>query len=169
MRMRRLHDCPTERISSRVLYGLTGLAAVVFALFYLVGFYMPYLPDPSFNAPIFTDGVIFLMIALLLMAVSVAVAAVVKTLRKTGKGEAISNRIPVRKISMAVVIVTIGLLLLTFLLGSTGALPVNGNDFTDALWLRTADMFINTSLVLIVIAIIAVLYGATRYYRKERR
>ena len=142
---------------------------MVFALFYLVGFYMPYLPDPSFNAPIFTDGVIFLMIALLLMAVSVAVAAVVKTLRKTGKGEAISNRIPVRKISMAVVIVTIGLLLLTFLLGSTGALPVNGNDFTDALWLRTADMFINTSLVLIVIAIIAVLYGATRYYRKERR
>lgn len=167
--MRRLHDCSTERISSRVLYGLTGLAAVVFALFYLVGFYMPYLPDPSFNAPIFTDGVIFLMLALLLMAVSVAVAAVVKTLRKTGKGEAISNRIPVRKISMAVVIVTTGLLLLTFLLGSTGALPVNGNDFTDALWLRTADMFINTSLVLIVIAIIAVLYGATRYYRKERR
>ena len=142
---------------------------MVFALFYLVGFYMPYLPDPSFNAPIFTDGVIFLMLALLLMAVSVAVAAVVKTLRKTGKGEAISNRIPVRKISMAVVIVTTGLLLLTFLLGSTGALPVNGNDFTDALWLRTADMFINTSLVLIVIAIIAVLYGATRYYRKERR
>ena len=142
---------------------------MVFALFYLVGFYMPYLPDPSFNAPIFTDGVIFLMTALLLMAVCVAVAAVVKTVRKTGKGEAISNRIPVRKISMAVVIVTIGLLLLTFLLGSTGALPVNGNDFTDALWLRTADMFINTSLVLIVIAIIAVLYGATRYYRKERR
>lgn len=169
MRMAKLHGCPTEKISSRVLYVLIGLVAVVFALFYLVGFYMPYLPEPSFNAPIFTDGVIFLMAALLLTAVGVAAVAIAKTVRKTGKGEAVSNGIPVRKISIAIIGVTIVLLASTFLLGSTRELSINGNNFTDALWLKTADMFINTSLALIVVAVISVLYGATRYYRKERR
>ena len=169
MKMGRLHDCSTEKISSRVLYVLTGLVVVVFALFYLVGFYMPYLPEPSFNAPIFTDGVIFLMAVLLLTAVSVAVVSITKTVRKTGKGEAVSNGIPVRKISIAIISVTIVLLALTFLSGPTGGLLINGNNFTDTLWLKMADMFINTSLILIVIAVVSVLYGATRYYRKGRR
>lgn len=169
MRKGKLHGCSAEKISSRVLYVLTGLVAVVFALFYLVGFYMPYLPDPSFNAPVFTDGVIFLMAVFLLVAVGVAVAAIAKTVRKTGKGEAVSNGIPVRRIALAIIGVTALLLLSTFMLASTEGLLINGSRFTEALWLRTADMFINTSLGLIVIAVVAVLYGATRYYRKERR
>ena len=46
---------------------------------------------------------------------------------------------------------------------------VNGAHFTDAFWLRVTDMFVNTSLSLLVIAAGVVIFGATRYYRKEHQ
>jgi len=57
--------------------------------------------------------------------------------------------------------------LLTFLLGSSVPMTVNGKVYADALWLKVADMFIFTGMGLILVAIGAVLYGATRYKRKE--
>ena len=38
-----------------------SLAVVVFALFFLVGYDMPFLENPDFNAPLFTDVLIILM------------------------------------------------------------------------------------------------------------
>ena len=72
---------------------------------------------------------------------------------------------PARRITLYVVGGTIMLLVLTFALSSTESLTVNGAPFTDAFWLRAAGMFIGTSLLLIVIAIGAVVFGATRYIR----
>ena len=43
-----------ERISQRILYVLIGIIALVFVLFFSVGFYTPFAGDPSFNAPLFT-------------------------------------------------------------------------------------------------------------------
>lgn len=169
MKRLKLHSVATEKISSLVLYALVAIVAVVFVLFYLVGFQMPYLPEPSFNAPMFTDAVIYLMDFLLFLAVVTAALAIVKTVRKTGKGEAVSNGIPVRKISFAVIGVLVVLLAGTFALGSVKPIMVNGVDFADRLWLRVADMFINTSLVLLVLAIAAVVFGASRYYRKGHK
>ena len=54
---------------------------------------------------------------------------------------------------------------LTYALSSTDALMVNGERFTDTFWLRTAGMFIGTSLLLIVVAVGAIVYGSTRYIR----
>ena len=45
---------------------------------------------------------------------------------------------------------------------------VNGQNFTDGFWLRMTDMFVNSSLLLLVLAAGVVVFGATRYYRKER-
>ena len=41
-----------ERISQRILYVLIGVIALVFVLFFSVGFYTPFAGDPSFNASI---------------------------------------------------------------------------------------------------------------------
>ena len=46
---------------------------------------------------------------------------------------------------------------------------INGQKYADTLWLKAADMFIYTALLLLIAAIGAVVYGATRYYRKEKR
>ena len=44
---------------------------------------------------------------------------------------------------------------------------INGRMFTDRLWLKATDLFINTSLVLLFIVVVAVIYGSTKYYRKK--
>lgn len=169
MMRHKANSVSTEKISSRVLYVLIGVVAVVFALFYLVGFGTPYLPEPSFNAPMFTDAVLWLMALLLLLAAVVAVLAVIKTVRKTGKGDAVSNGIPVRRIAIAIISLTVALLVGSCLLASTSPMIINGRPYDDHLWLRLADMFIYTSLALMVVAVLAVAFGASRSYRKGRR
>ena len=52
---------------------------------------------------------------------------------------------------------------------SKGEILINGQAFTDWLWLKLSDMFIWSSATLLLCAIGAVLFGATRYIRKDRK
>ena len=158
---------PTEKRSSAVLYALIGLIVVVFALFWLVGFSRPYIDDPNFNAPLFTDLLLITAYLLLAFALGIAVWAVVRSARTLGKGDRVVNNTPVRRISLTVGIGTFVLMLVTFVLGSSAPMKINGATYSDAFWLRMSDMFIVTSLLLIVAAVGAVVYGATKYNRKS--
>ena len=62
-----------------------------------------------------------------------------------------------------------GIVGFTFVLGSSGMILINGQAFTDWLWLKLSDMFIWSSATLLLCAIRAVLFGATRYIRKDRK
>ena len=60
------------RLSHAVLVVLVVITVIVFAAFWLVGFNMPFMDDPRFNAPLLTDVVIafvYLMLLLEIMAV----------------------------------------------------------------------------------------------------
>ena len=109
------------------------------------------------------------MWVLLVLAVVAALVAMVKGLRTSNQDEGLSNGIPSRKIAYSTYGITILLLVLSFAFGSSKAMMVNGAHFTDAFWLRVTDMFVNTSLSLLVIAAGVVIFGATRYYRKEHQ
>lgn len=61
MKFKNVRQWSTEKISQRVFYCLLGLAALVFALFFLVGYDMPFEENPDFNAPLFTNVLLFLM------------------------------------------------------------------------------------------------------------
>ena len=156
-----------EKLSMRVFYVLAGLSIAVFAMYWFVGYERPFADNPNFNAPLFTDAVIVLGYLFIAIGAGIALWAVVRALRIRGKGESYNNNIPVKKISYSVSIGVLGLLLLTFFIGSSAEMLINGVWFTDHFWLKTSDMFIYTSLVLIVIAIGAVIYGATKYTRRK--
>ena len=94
--------------------------------------------------------------------------SVLRTLKVRGKSESVDNNIPTRKISYAVVLTTLASLLLFFFAGSSRPMTVNGVSYTDGFWLKTADMFVVTGSMLIVLAVAAVIFGATRYYRKKQ-
>jgi hypothetical protein len=47
-------------------------------------------------------------------------------------------------------------LLLTFLFGSDQPLLINGQWFRDTFWLKLADMFILTTMVMLVLAVVGV-------------
>ncbi len=167
MRISRWYRLSAERLSSKVLYLLVALAALFFVLFWFVGYDRPYDEDPNFTAPLFTDAVIVFMELLVVVTVCCTVCSVVWALKIRGKGEARENNVPVKRLGYAVTWGTVLLLVLTFAFGSSAPMPVNGVEYTDVFWLKTADMLIETSLTLIVVAIVAMVYGATKYNRKK--
>ena len=77
------------------------------------------------------------------------------------------NGIPVRRIFRITWIGTLAVLLLTFLLGGSAPMLINGENYADWLWLKLSDMFVITSLLMLVAGIGAVCFGATRYTRKN--
>ena len=169
MKIKGLAKMDEERISQRVLYVIVALSAIVFLAFYLIGFDAPFAADSSFNAPLLTDVLLGFMWFLFAVTLIVSVVAVVRGVRRANQNEGVTNGIPARKITYITYGATALILLLTFVFGSTRAMMVNGQNFADTFWLRMSDMFVNSSLLLLVLAAGVVIFGATRYYRKEHR
>ena len=94
MKFKNVRQWSTEKISQRVFYCLLGLAALVFALFFLVGYDMPFEENPDFNAPLFTNVLLFLMWALFVLAFCLAVYSIVNSYRKNASKEKMVHGIP---------------------------------------------------------------------------
>ena len=157
-----------ERISQRVLYVIVALSAIVFLAFYLIGYDTPFAGNTAFNAPMLTDVLLWFMWGLLAITTIASIVAVVRGIRRANRSEGVTNGIPARRITYTTYGITALILLLTFVFGSTQTMMVNGENFTDSFWLRITDMFVNSSLLLLVLAAGVVAFGATRYYRKGR-
>ena len=155
-----------KKLPSRVLYVLVGLIVVIFALFWLIGYDRPFDEDGNFNAPLFTDVLLVFMLLLTAGACGVAVWSAIRSNKASGGGERVVNNIPVRMIGRCVAGGTALALVLTFLFGSSAPMKINGADYADTFWLKASDMFVATSLLMIVAAVGAVVYGATKYIRK---
>lgn len=155
-----------KKLPSRLLYVLSGIIVLVFALFWLVGFDRPYEDDGNFNAPLFTDALLVLMLLLTAGAIGVAAWSAIRSGKVSGCGERVVNNIPVRKVGMVVAVGTAVMLLFTFLLASSSPMKINGLYYTDAFWLKASGMFVSTSLAMILVAVATVVYGATKYIRK---
>ena len=157
-----------ERISQRVLYVLIGIAALVFVLFFSVGFYAPFAENPAFNAPLLTDALIVFMWILLGLTVLVMLLSVFHTVKTISVKQRVVNGIPTYKITIAVFGTTFLCLVLSFVFGSSDSMVINGTIYADKFWLKASDMFVTSSLVLLLAAIGASVFGATRYYRKRK-
>lgn len=156
-----------ENISQRIFYLLIGLAILVFGLFFLVGYDMPFDENPDFNAPLFTDVLIVLMWLFLIGGVGLAIYSMIKGYR-TMKSEAVVNGVPVRRILRITWLSLLAVLAVTFLLGGSDPMLINGENYADWLWLKLSDMFVVTSLLMLVAGIGAVCFGGTRYIRKKK-
>lgn len=157
----------SEQISRRVLYVLAALTAVLFVLFFLVDFNRPFDDDPSFNAPLFTDALLVWMCVLVVASVALALWSAVRAIRMHRGENKVVDGIPAAKVAWSVAIATGSLLVFTLLFSSSACIVINGAAYTDTFWLRLSDMFINTSIILIVLAVAAVIFGTTRYSRRK--
>lgn len=153
--MLRLPDIKTwtaAQISQRIFLVLTATSLLLFVLFWTLGFDIPYDESPNFNAPLFTDALLWLITLLLLGTATLTAWSVATFVRKRGKEDARTNNIPAKAITYTTAIVTAALLMVSFAIGSSEPINANGLQYSSWLWLKTADMFIITSVVLIVIA-----------------
>lgn len=156
-----------ERLSQRILYLLLGIVVVVFALFYLIGYHEPYIENTDFNEPVFTNVLMLAMYVLFFGTVGLTIWAVYREECCRKEQSKIVNNIRTSLIRRSVVMGTLVILLLTFALASTTPIVSNGKTFTNSTLLRIADVFINTSIILLIIAIVVAVYGLTRYRRKK--
>ena len=157
-----------EQVSQRIFYILIALAVLVFGLFFLVGYDMPFEENPDFNAPLFTDVLIGLMWLFLVGGIGLAIYSMWKDYRGS-RSVAVVNGVPVRRIFRITWIGLLALLVLTFALGSSAPMLINGENYADWLWLKLSDMFVITSLLMLLAGMGAVIFGATRYIRKVKK
>ncbi len=104
----------------------------------------------SLVSPFFADLMLGLMYLMLVVAMGVTVWSVWHTLRSRRKGDDIVNGVPAGRIGWCVAVGLGVCLVLTFLLGSSSPVMTNGARFADPFWLKTTDMFIYTSILLII-------------------
>lgn len=155
----RFRHSELNRLSSRVLVLLIAVIALMFGSFWSVGYEMPFDENPVFNAPLLTDVLlwfVYALVAVTLILVLVSVAYGFKT-RSDDSGR--TNGVPAARIFYLSLALPVVCMVVTFALSSDEPLTVNGQQYTSAIWLRLTDMFINTSLILIAVAVAAVAYG----------
>ena len=111
------------------------------------------------SSPFFVELTLWTVCVLLAVSLTLTLWSVVRSMGMRGHGQADDNGIPATRIAWVVGGVLVVLLAVTYALGGTEPLAINGKPFADAFWLRTSDMLINSSLVLMVLAAIAVLLG----------
>ena len=157
-----------KKKQSWIIIGLVAISAVVFIAFWCVGYDMPYEEDADFNAPMLTDmllGYIYLMVV---VAIGVTAYSVVHGIRTRGRQGYSENGVAAGHITIATWVFTVLLLVISFALGSTDPIKVNGKDFCEGIWLRLSDMFIISSGVMILLAILAVTFGMSGYSRRMK-
>jgi heme/copper-type cytochrome/quinol oxidase subunit 2 len=104
----------------------------------------------SIISPFFANIMLWLMYVMVLVALGVTLYSVWHTIRNRQKGDDIVNGVPAGKIGWCVAIGLVVCLIVTFAIGSSSPVVTNGMRFTDTFWLKTTDMFIYTSSLLII-------------------
>ena len=103
-----------------------------------------------FVSPFIADIMLWLMYIAIVVAVIVTIVSMARTVRLRTKDEEVVNGVPRTRMAWIVIVAFLLCLVLTFLLGSSEPVKTNGELFTDTFWLKAADMFIYTSLILIL-------------------
>ena len=104
----------------------------------------------SYVSPFFADLMLWLMYIVLIVALLVTAYSVLHGMRTRRKGDDIVNRVSAGRIGWCVLIGLLLCLAVTFLFGSSSPVMTNGKPFTSVFWLKMTDMFIYTSILLII-------------------
>ena len=115
-----------------------------------------------FISPLIADIMLWLMYIAVAVAVIVTVVSMVRTVRLRTKDDEVVNGVPRTRMAWVVVVAFLLCLGLTFMLGSSEPVRTNGQLFTDTFWLKAADMFIYTSLILIIGCFVGVVLSRFR-------
>jgi len=112
------------------------------------------------------DVIFFSIYVLLVAAVVMTLCSVYRSVRMSDPSQRVENRIPVRRISWGVAILLVVVLVVTFLLGNSQPMLINGERFSNTVWLKVSDMFIYTAIILGFLAVVAVVFCETGANRK---
>jgi len=157
------------RISSRVLRGLSVLIALMFLLFFIVGYDRFYEEDSRFRAPLLTDTLLVFVGVLLLGTLAVTIWSVWVALRRKGAySVALPGQVSWRVLHGGIAASVVVAAVLAWILGSSDPMMVNGEMYASRFWLRTADMFVALCVLLVVATLVVAGYSSWRSLQKKR-
>ena len=146
------------RVSYYVLYALFAIIAVVLVLFYCVGYDNPV---GDLNSPQYTDALIYLKYALVVVTIALAVfaglAQFVASLKDNPKG-AVNSLIALALLAAVIIV--------SYSIASTDTILVNGEPYNDTTMLKIADMSIYTMYILGAVAAVATIINMTGIFKK---
>ena len=153
-----------SKIASIAYYVLLALSAVVFVLFFCVGFgNQESLPSGFYKSPQFTDLLMWWMYILVaICGVCTVVGAV------TAKGGKVDSQMP----AWGNVLAKVGLwlflpvLVITWFLGSKAPIMTGTGLYEDAFWLQATDAIIYTVYVLLVVTAVALIASLSGMFKK---
>ena len=112
-----------------------------------------------YESPLFIDVLLVSIYVLTALTVGLTAWSMLRALRMHNS-ERLTMGIPAKRIAWSVALLLAATLALTALTADTQPLNINGHTFDNSLWLRVSDMLINTSIVLIVVAVVCVALSA---------
>lgn len=115
---------------------------------------------PEAGSSIFVDVLLIVLYLLLAAMLGLTVWSVVHSMCRRSKEVQPTRMVSVRTTAIIAGGLLAVVLVLTFVLASTQPLLINGTQFADTLWLRLSDMFIYTTLVMLVVAAVCVVWGS---------
>lgn len=104
----------------------------------------------GFVSAFWADVMLWLMYFMLVASLVVTGLSVWKTLRMRTKDDEVVNGVPQTRIAWTTAGCFVVCLVVTWLLGSSTPLTTNGEVFASKFWLKMTDMFIYTSVILII-------------------
>ena len=115
------------------------------------------------------DVLLWVVYLLLIAVTALSVWSALHGLRCHQKAKEPTRGVPGTAIAYGTAALLVFLLVVTFLLGSSKPMLINGQWLKDAFWLKLADMFIFTALFMLLIASIGVVIGSSGMIRKLKK
>ena len=116
---------------------------------------------PDAGSSIFVDVLLVVLYLMLAATLGLTAWSVVRSLRRRTREQQPTRMVSARTTGIVAAALLAGALVLTFALASTQPLLINGEQFADALWLRLSDMFIFTTFIMLLVAVVGVVWGTT--------
>jgi len=114
-----------------------------------------------FESQIFIDILLYTLYLLVVVGIGLVIWSAVRSVQLHGRSRGKVLTLGMR-IAWGVALFTFCSLGIMALMADTSPLLINGHSYADAFWLRLSEMFINTSLLLICVAVAAVVFGRFR-------
>ena len=115
------------------------------------------------EAPLYVDVVIIAVYVLLAVALVASFYAAWHGVRTHSRQRSPLDLRHASAITYGSLALPVVCLFITYCLASTDPLTINGHLFADTFWLRVTDMFIYTSILLIVVCSVIVLAARFRH------
>lgn len=114
-----------------------------------------------YESQLFVDLLLYTLYLFVVVGIGAVIWSVVRSLQLRGKRSGHILTVETR-IAWGVALFTVVVLGVMALWADTRPILINGQSYADAWWLRLSEMFINTSLLLICVAVAGVLFGRFR-------